>query len=175
MRTHKSFHTRLKLSKVTTSGYALLEVLLGSFILVTGVVSLGIGLMQAQRSQKEAHLIHLANRATLSKVEEMRGANFSTLLINYSTGGTPGPDFDVPDLLARTDDPDGKVGKIEFVTNETIPHAQLGLPRDLNGNEDSVDTDISGNYRFLPTIITINYQGYNGNQEFKFYVLLAKR
>ncbi len=60
------------------------------------------------------------------------------------------------------------VGTIQLITDETVTDAalgfQVGMPRNLNGDSDALDTDVGLNARILPVLLTVEWTGRHGRQ-----------
>lgn len=82
-----------------------------------------------------------------------------------SEGGELGPNFDVVGLTPQEGRP--AVGSIEVVVDETTSDeslaVELGMPRDLNGDGDADDTDVSADARLLPVIVRTRWTGVGGD------------
>ena len=84
----------------------------------------------------------------------------------YGPGGTFGETFTVTGLTPFGNAP--AVGSIQLITDETVSDAalgfQVGMPRDLNGDNDALDTDVRLNARILPVLLTVEWTGRHGRQ-----------
>jgi hypothetical protein len=95
------------------------------------------------------------------------------VLAAYGPAGTDS--FDV-DELDRAN-PVLSVGSIQIVTDETATDQELGveigMPRDLNGDNVVDDADVSDGARLLPVIVTVEWTGVSGVQRLQsaFYVM----
>jgi hypothetical protein len=120
-------------------------------------------------------------------LEDMRKEPFSRIFALYNSnpaddpggpGTAPGPNFQVPELVAQDGDPDGFVGEIILpgpgpALSEETALEDLGLPRDLNGDSIVDDQDHSGDYQVLPVMIRIDWQGRAGERTFEMHALFA--
>ena len=61
-----------------------------------------------------------------------------------------------------------------FALREDEIAAELGLPRDLNGDLLIDDQDHSGDYIVLPVIVRVSWTGKAGNRQFEIATMLAK-
>ncbi|MCP5021305.1 MAG: hypothetical protein GY930_05975 [bacterium] len=82
-------------------------------------------------------------------------------------GGSIGVTFDVEGL-----DPwlgAASIGMVRILTDETLTDAELGIalgmPRDLNGDGDAVDIDVTDDATLLPIIVRARWSGAGGNRE----------
>ena len=89
------------------------------------------------------------------------------MLAALAPGGEIGNAFDVPGLTP----PQGLLlpGSLQVVLDETTTDAdlavQLGMPRDLNGDGDSLDPDVTLSATMLPVVIRVRWTGATGEQE----------
>ena len=97
----------------------------------------------------------------------------------------PGPNFDVTGLAPRSDDPDGRVGRIVFPSidlpgggqalREDVIDARLGMApdgRDLNGDGDALD-DVTLDYQLLPARLIVEWTGAGGDRSYELDLLLV--
>jgi len=114
-----------------------------------------------------------AMNAAQSKIEELKAAPFATLVSEYGPGGATGNRFAVPTL---DDDIDRAEGRIVFFTDETdvTTDTTIGLPMDLNGDGDTTDPDVAGDYQLLPVRISIQWAGVLGTQRVDLRTILRK-
>ena len=87
----------------------------------------------------------------------------------------PGDTFDVQGLapIAGSE----SVGTIQLITDETATDLglgyEVGMPRDLNGDGDATDTDVSSDARLLPVLLEVRWRGQSGviTLRHAFYIL----
>jgi hypothetical protein len=97
------------------------------------------------------------------------------LLLVYGPGGTVGNTFDVRGLDALPGA--ASVGTIQVLTDERLDDDaigyELGLPRDLNGDGDATDADVTADAHILPIILELRWRGQTGDITLRhaFYVL----
>ena len=100
-----------------------------------------------------------------AQTDPMRWAR--TLSQAFAPGGRPGERFDVPELTRLRGSQ--SVGTIRVVTDETITDEDigfdLGLPRDLDGDGQVSNTDVSGGATLLPVVVTLRWKGAAGQRE----------
>ena len=158
------------------AGFTLIEMAISVSILMIGIVSVVAAtsrmhsLRQATREQTLAmngmrsigERIHAAS-ARLSGDTADWARDLGEI---YGPGGSFGESFDVQGLAPFGDD--DAVGSIQLITDETTSDAglgfQVGMPRDLNGDNDATDTDVSLNARILPVLLTVVWTGRQGRQ-----------
>jgi hypothetical protein len=158
-------------------GVALVEILVSLTLLAVGMLSLIATLAQNSRLQRATHEKHLAAMGAESVLEDLRRAEFGDLLVDYGPGGSPGPHFDIRGLSARSSDADGHVGRLSFLRDETATDSvagRFGLPRDLNGDGDAADINVSASYRLLPVRVEIEWSGVSGSSYLEFHAVLAQ-
>jgi hypothetical protein len=121
-------------------------------------------------------------------IEELKSTAFDEVFARYNAttaddpaaGTSPGDDFAVAGLDPRKDDADGFVGSIEFpgtgtTLREDVQDAELGMPRDLNGDGPPLDADDhADDYRILPVRIVIRWSGQNGARTFQLVTVLTE-
>jgi hypothetical protein len=97
------------------------------------------------------------------------------LLAAYGPGGTIGETFDVQGLAPLPEA--ASVGTIQILLDERLNDDaigyELGLPRDLNGDGDALDDDVTGSARILPIVLEVRWRGQAGDITLRhaFYVL----
>jgi hypothetical protein len=141
------------------------------------------------RAQREVAVATQAARETL---ETMRAAQFDQIFALYNDsnlddpGGAiavPGANVAVAGLDALAGDADGAALRIRFPTvsvaglaphlREDLAAPEFGLPRDLDGDGVIDGTDHAGDYRLLPVVIEIDWQGARGPQHVELRTLIA--
>lgn len=170
----------------TNGGFSLIEVVLSVslFAMAAGAASSAfLGSSALSRSNLETAV---AVDAAQSAVDAMRSVEFGQVfaLFNGTEADGQHPDwpaegFDVPGLQARPEDPDGRVGRIEFPGDgvrvfENIADRDLGLPRDLDGDGGIDQDDHAGDYRVLPVRVWIEWTGHSGDRSMSFVTTLGQ-
>ena len=161
------------------AGFTVLEMALATVTLMVGIMSISAATLrmhQLSRQNREKaqayNAVHgIAERInSASAIAAMEPSTWvQTVLDAYGPGGTIGDSFDVLGLTA----PEGAdtVGTIEIITDETITDEELGtimgMPRDLNGDGDALDTDVSGDANMLPIVITARWRNKGVDSFFK--------
>jgi len=129
---------------------------------------------------------NLAFETAQNVVEALQGEEFSEVFARFNattaddpaTGNSPGDGFAVRGLDARPGDADGLPGEILFPGNgtqlrEDVADAELGMPRDLSG-DDAVDAvDHSADYTILPVWVRVRWTGMAGPDEIEIALLLS--
>jgi type II secretory pathway pseudopilin PulG len=157
-------------------GLTLLEIIIAMGILVVAIIGIMSALVSAIRvDEATAEQIRALN-ACKSTIEQMKTVPFAEAWARFNAvagddpggaGTAPGANFAVAGLRPRTGDADGLPGQIIFpeignVLCETVIDARLGMPRDLNGNGNALDVNVSTTYRLLPVRVVVDWQGSKG-------------
>jgi hypothetical protein len=137
----------------------------------------------------------LAADAASGLFEEMRNEDFNRVYALYNAdpqddpngpGTAPGHLFAIAGLNVIPGSPGGVVGQIIFpeLALETSPptwelrenlnHPQLGMPRDINGDEIVDGLDHRGDYTILPVQIVVNWRGVIGEQHISQFTILTE-
>ena len=160
---------RTPLNRRRTRGFSFVEL-----ILAVGILSIGIlgtlscitfsgRLAQMERETATAMECCEATLATL------RSTTFDDLYDDFGPGAAE--IVDVPGEATLNN----SVISTTFYINETANMPELGLPRDLNGDEDSTDADVSDDYLLLPVTVRIDWTGPMGARFYELHSLLANR
>ena len=169
------------------AGFTLIELLTAVTILVFGIGAL-ISMVAATSAANQLNReTATAIAAAQGAVERLRAAPFEEAFALYNTDGgddpdgadtAPGASFDVRGLEAQPGDADGLVGEIvmpadgpQLWEDEDLP--LFGLPRDLN-MDDVVDAaDHAGDYRVLPVLVRVQWQGRTGPRRIQLLTTIA--
>jgi hypothetical protein len=155
-------------------GFTFLEVTLSTAILAIGFLALWGTLIYCQRSNEAAEQKKKAIDAASARIEFLKSQPFDTLLARFGPGsGADANRFDVPSL----DSDIGRAhGRMLLYFDETNPtHEEgIGLPRDLNGDGDATDRDVSSDFRILPVRVRVTWNGALGEQEIELRTLLRR-
>lgn len=166
-------------------GFALIEMAIAVSILVIGLVTLlsATSGMHRLRHQNRDRSVAQNGMRTMAERIHARSygltgdpATWSSRLIGiFGPGGSFGDTFEVQGLNlplgAQT------LGTIQIVTDETATDqalgAQLGMPRDLDGDGLVASTDVRQGARLLPVILRLRWRGQSGVSSLThaFYVL----
>ncbi len=129
----------------------------------------------------------LAVEAARGVVEDMHNFPYASLFSRYNNnplddpGGlstASGKHFAVEGLEPAADDLDGFVGEIFIpimgdALREDLEDAELGMPRDLNGDMVVDGLDHQFDSVVLPVLIEIKWQGRGGVRSFRMTTMLA--
>ncbi|MEE8466854.1 MAG: prepilin-type N-terminal cleavage/methylation domain-containing protein, partial [Planctomycetota bacterium] len=159
-------------------GFTLIEVMIAMIVLL-------IALMALTSTSLVVHSVNESDRLRRKALSGLRTAverrqSRSTALIDsdtgwandlvlaYGGGGNPGPLFSVRGL-----DPwegEASLGTIQIITDETdtdgILGVNLGMPKDLNADGDTLSTDVTADAQLLPVIVRVRWEGAAGQREF---------
>ena len=154
-------------------GFTLLEATISVAILAIGFLALLGTLTYCQRSNLAAEQKKRATDAAAARIEFLKSQPFDTLVSRFGPASGGGDRFTV-----RTLDTDGSSaeGRMLLYLDETNPtdEAGLGLPRDLNGDGDTTDKDVSGDFRLLPVKVRVTWRGALGRQQVEVRTLLRR-
>ncbi len=156
------------------AGFTLVELMVSFGALLVVLLGFTRMLLSSSMAASTNHEATLAKEAARSMIEQLEAGQFGTLFATYSAA----PGFDVRGLAAVEGDADGLPGVILFPTQggalcETLALPQFGLPADLNWDGDPDDADVSADYRCLPVIVRIEWQGSGGTSRVEFRTLIG--
>lgn len=169
----------------------LVEVMVAMSVLVVGLLAYTRAVASAALAARTTRETTLATEAAWRVVESMRAQqNFNQVFSLYNTTAAddpmgiaaPGANFAVPGLRPVIGDADGMPGEIVFPTStvggvvqlrEDTVNVKLGMPRDLNGDGVIDALDHSTDYKLLPVIVRVCWQGSAGPGSIEISTLLA--
>lgn len=176
------------------AGFSLLEIAVATVLLMIAIGGLSGVLVASVRLNQTNRETALALSAARQAVETLQAEPFREVFARYNTdpgddpagaGTAPGPGFAVVGLTAQLDDLDGWVGEYEFPVapgigtsvelREDFVDANLGMPRDLNGDGVVDALNHAGDYRLLPVRVRLRWRGVNGEREFTVETFLGNR
>jgi len=143
----------------------MVDVALATVILVVaagGLISTVISTSKLSRVTEESSDAYEAARAI---TETIYATNPGEVFATFNAA----PFFTVPGLNLQDGDADGFVGQIIFPTiggelREDSVNAELGMPRDLNGDGVIDALDHSDDYTILPLTLRMQWKGVSGNE-----------
>jgi Tfp pilus assembly protein PilV len=155
------------------AGFTVLEAAVSMGVLAVSLLSLWGTVVYCSRSNVAAEQKKRAMNAAQAKLEELKAFPFSTLISEFGPSGSTGNKFPV---LQLDDDQTVAEGQITFYVNETdtASDSVMGLPMDLNGDGDTLDTDVSTGYQLLPVKVSITWAGALGQQTIELRTILRK-
>jgi prepilin-type N-terminal cleavage/methylation domain-containing protein len=187
MQAHRSFERRRTAGRVGERGFTLLE-------LLVAISVFGIAMAALTLTQLSTRALSRTNQETSAALDAAQGvieAIWATdpedvfRLYNANPGddpveGAPGATFSVRGLTAAADDADGMVGEVVFPGDgfelrEDAVEPALGMPRDLDLDENLDDTDHSADYRLLPYMVRLRWHGAAGIQQVELVGTVGRR
>jgi len=150
----------------------LVEVMIALSILAIGIMSVMSALISITALENNNHSEIIAVNVARQKLVEIQTAPFGSAFALFGPGSSAAT-FSVDQLQ-------GGRGRIIFPVNasgkldETVVDANLGMPQDLNGNNLSTDTDVTGSYTVLPVRIHLQWVSTSSLGELNLNTMLAK-
>ena len=190
IRSMKTFQSRRRClaghqQRSSRSGFSLIEVVIASGILLMGLMALTSTSVVVHNLDQNDDTRRLASSALRGAVDRIHSVSANaiddedgwatTVSQAFAAGNMPGPVFTVEGL-----DPwDGmaSVGTVQLVTDETLTDellgSTLGMPRDLNNDGLTDNTDVSADARLLPVVVSVRWQTASGQRQLRqgFYVV----
>jgi prepilin-type N-terminal cleavage/methylation domain-containing protein len=162
--------------KCARGGFTMIEVSLALTVLVVALVATTASNLRMQALRRSNHDRVAAQNAVQSIAERVQAigragtsdaSGFAPHVVAaLSAGGDLGATFDVPGLTPVAGG--AHVGTIRIVTDETASDAavgaQLGLPRDLDGDGDALDGDVSASAHLLPVVVSVRWHAQSGDR-----------
>lgn len=174
-------------------GLTILEVVLTMSILLTAILGLSQALLDSIVSNGLNRQMSLATDGSRQVVSDLQGVALEEVFGRYNEsqngnllGGRviAAGGFAIAGLNPLPGDPDGLVGQIRFPEFDEIGVTQLredivdpdfGSPRDLNGDGVVGDgVDHAADYRILPVVIEIDWNGAAGPAHMQFKTVLSR-
>ena len=160
-------------------GFTMVELAIAMSMLMIGLVSAASATMRMQHLRKQNRERVVAQNALRSMGERIHAQAYrdsldhpdawaQNVLDAFGPDGTLKGVFDVEFLSPPNEDQEFP-GTIQVVVDETTTDAalgmDLGMPRDLNGDGDAADLDVSADACILPVVLRIEWKGQQGLQE----------
>jgi hypothetical protein len=184
---------RIGVIRTQAAGFSLLEVTLVVTVLLFAMLAMSRSLGESMQLTEVNRESALAMDAAREMIEVLEGVpEFSDIFLLYNSdptddpgvlGSAPGSGFAVAGLQAPADDPDGLAGEVLFPTvlngfgqprlSEQVDDPGLGMPRDLDGDGESISPDVSDTYRLLPVRILIRWRCSTGERVHEVRTLIA--
>ena len=143
------------------AGFTTIEAAMASVVLAVALLALWGTLVYTTRSDLAAEQKLRAVTAAQSKIDELRSKPFETLVAEFGPGGDTGNEFHVSGVSEVSEAAEGRI--VFFVDEQTV-FGSAGIPMDLNGDGDTLDEDVSGEYEVLPVMIVVTWTGGAGDQ-----------
>jgi hypothetical protein len=165
--------------------FTVLEVLVTTLVLVLGLYTLTSTVWRVYALRTASQDRRVAENALRAVSEEVRAvaeeaqvdpASWAQRIAEaFLPGGVPGDRFDVRGLEALPGQ--ASVGSVRIVLDETLSDAdlgaELGMPRDLDGDGAISNPDVSLGAMLLPVVVRVQWRSAAGRREtvHAFYLL----
>jgi len=173
-----------------SSGLTLIEIMLTTVIMLIAVGGLSSSILSSVRLGRVNDESARAHAGARQMAEIIQDVDFGDIYAMFNSDASddpvvdaPGDTFGINGLTLQTDDVDGAVGQILFPTmvtagglalREDVVDADLGMPRDLNG-DGVIDSDNrAGDYLVLPVTIRVQWRGAAGNRQIDLDLLMVE-
>jgi type II secretory pathway pseudopilin PulG len=169
-------------ARTEQAGFTMAETALAMTVLLVALISASAATLRTHALQRENREKVVAHNALRTQAEQLHAT--ATRLAEQTEDldtwvgqvqAQLSDTFDVPELLPALEGE--AVGSILLITDETLTDEDLGIdigmPRDLNGDGDALDADVSTSARVLPVIVRVDWLGGRGIRRLDhgFYVL----
>lgn len=145
------------------AGFSLIEMMIGIAVFTVGFMGIGALYIMNDRSSVLAVEETVATNALRGVAERIRSAPFEDVATAYQGFG-----FSVAEI--------GGTGTVEIFVDETAGSpeaAELGLPRDLDGDGSAATVNVASSYQLLPVRIDVSWTANDGPQTRSLSLLLA--
>jgi type II secretory pathway pseudopilin PulG len=173
------------------SGFTLLELAIGTAILMVGVLGFSVSIASIGRSSQKQREMARATQAAREVLERIQAEAFADAFRRFNAdpaddpggpGTGPGAAFAVEGLSAIQGDLDGRPGEVIFPApggspaqlREDIVLDDLGMPRDLNGDGAVDAADHALDYKLLPVLVRVRWRSPAGTGLFELKTMLAE-
>jgi prepilin-type N-terminal cleavage/methylation domain-containing protein len=170
-----------------TRGFTLLELVVVVAITLVALGQVTTSMLGISRLEPLNRESAIAMNAGIGAVQALRGAAFDEAFQLYNEnaaddpdgpGTAPGSSFAVPLLDVIPGDEDGMVGQIVFPAvgddiREDVVDAQLGMPRDLNGDGVVDAMAHTADCEILPVLVRLQWVGKSGPRTMNIYSALT--
>ena len=177
--------------RASRAGLTLVEIAVAMTVMIMVLLGFSRALLDSMKAAGRTRESAVATDAARQVMESLKGEGFATLFAanNSVVGDDPAgvtlrlAAFDVPGLNPRQGDADGLCGEIllpERVAlgvsqlREDVEDFALTMPRDLNGDGLIDGDDHSGDYRILPVLVRVDWQGVAGEGRVQFKTILSE-
>lgn len=178
-----------RMPKSEKSGFTLIEVALAMTILIVALMAMSASTLQMnslRRQNREravaqnmirimSESVHAISEKNLTEAEGTAQTWSELMVQSLAPGGELGNTFGVRELAPQAGQP--SVGTITVILDETATDAglgfEMGMPRDLNGDRDAFDNDVTIGARILPIVVTTQWNGVTGDVQIRhpFYII----
>lgn len=177
---------RLRAARRPRAGFSLMEISLAIAVVVIALLAMSASTLRTHSLRRQNRERAVAQNAVRMLAESVQAISdrlmredpdgWATGMVEaLAPGGELGDEFPVVELTRLAGEP--AVGTIQTVTDETVSDAELGIemgmPRDLNGDGDADDGDVSADARMLAVIVTTRWRGVSGENtvQHPFYIV----
>lgn len=170
------------------AGLTLIELMLALSVLTISVGAIVSGISVTNSLNRVEGERQVAMKAAIQAMESLSSTTFAEVFARFNAtaeddpgdGVSPGNNFTVTGLDVRDGDADGFCGQIHFPGDglklrEDEIDAEMGLPRDLDGDLAVDAIDHSDDYQLLPVRVRVDWAGKAGNQRIELITLLSAR
>lgn len=191
----KTASTRLRVARPHPTrdgraGYALIEMMLASVVLVVAILGTVGSLTSSAMLGESTRETTIAYLAAQEMIEVLQATPCQDVFVNYNEeadddpggiGAAPGPGFAVPGLNPQADDPDGLPGRIlmpqagKDLKEDLDDYPELGMPRDLNADGEIDGDKRQKDYILLPVIARVEWIGVSGERSVEIETVLGFR
>ena len=170
-------------------GFSLLELMMAISVMTVGLLGFTQALITALRAQALAREQSVATDAARRQIEILRSGNFATVFSRFNASAlddpagaaSPGANFTVTGLNARSDDADGMPGEILFPVDVTQPEtlrediadARLGTPLDLDLDGVVDNADHGADFQILPVVVVVRWRSAAGGGQVQLETILG--
>lgn len=167
-------------------GFTFLELTVGMAILLVALLIFSSVVTAMAKQRTSNRETGLAVAAARNMLESLRSEDFAEVYARYNSdpaddpggaGSAPGHRFAVPGLDASADALDGLQGEVVFPTfedpvaglqlREDVDLPELGMPRDLSGDNVVDEQDHSGGYFILPVLVRVRWRSPTGIRQYE--------
>jgi len=157
-------------------GLSLIEVLLSAVLLIVASGAMVAGQVLAGAVDRDGNYRHAAIEAVLSTADEIRATPIDSVNALFGPESDDEGMFSIP---ALENDGSGDIaGRVIVVTDERTTDAEigmaLGMPRDLDGDGDAKNTDVSLTALVLPVIVEARWGPPGKRESFRVPVILIR-
>lgn len=173
-------HRPRRSTRTSRRGVGLIELLISLSILVIGMGAFLKSLLTSTEVQQDRQEQAVAIEAARSVLDAVLDLPPAVAFATYNSvpgddplgaGTAPGSDFLVWPLMPLEVDGDGQPGRVQFPSMRTNPGVLTELAgetdfrspsRDLNGDGDAIDADVTADVILLPVIVEVEWTTISG-------------
>ncbi|MAF65901.1 MAG: hypothetical protein CMJ84_09640 [Planctomycetes bacterium] len=157
------------------AGFTMMELSLAITVLMVALLAMSASTLHTHSLRRQNRERAVAQNAVRLISEEIQAFSARTLLANpgqwsedlvaaFEVEGLFGPTFDVTGLGPANGQ--SAVGSVLVITDEELTDAQLGfelgMPRDLDGDGEADNGDVTEGARILPVVVRLRWKGVSG-------------